>query len=152
MCPEQRDDWCGLRALQYRLDGRSSYLGHQPGEGESRPYCVPARREDLTGLAPAWIGVGDLDLSTMRTSRMRPGFRMPTFQCRCVEQTGMYHQATCGHRSPTQSEVPSASPGTTRSDCAASAYPTDPHASDRRKRHPWLSDPQHKKQPPGDEP
>ncbi|WP_318779253.1 alpha/beta hydrolase fold domain-containing protein [Arthrobacter sp. AET 35A] len=26
------------------------------------PYAAPARREDLTGLPPAWIGVGTLDL------------------------------------------------------------------------------------------
>lgn len=25
-------------------------------------FAVPARRTDLTGLPPAWIGVGDIDL------------------------------------------------------------------------------------------
>jgi acetyl esterase/lipase len=39
-----------------------SYLGHRVGEGEPPPYAVPARRRDLRGLPPAWIGVGDLDL------------------------------------------------------------------------------------------
>lgn len=38
------------------------YLGHPPGEPEDRPYAVPARRADLSGLAPAWVGVGDADL------------------------------------------------------------------------------------------
>ncbi|WP_432969217.1 alpha/beta hydrolase [Dactylosporangium sp. CA-233914] len=37
------------------------YLGHAPGEEEVRPYAVPARREDLRGLAPAWISVGESD-------------------------------------------------------------------------------------------
>ena len=44
------------------LFGWTSYLGHSPGLEESRPYAVPARREDLSGLPPAWIGVGDIDL------------------------------------------------------------------------------------------
>lgn len=26
------------------------------------PYAAPARREDLSGLPPAWIGVGNYDL------------------------------------------------------------------------------------------
>lgn len=39
-----------------------SYLGHEPGTREPAPYAVPARRPDLTGLPPAWIGVGELDL------------------------------------------------------------------------------------------
>ena len=42
--------------------GWTSYLGHPPRDDEDRPYAVPARRADLTGLPPAWIGVGDLDL------------------------------------------------------------------------------------------
>ena len=42
--------------------GWESYLG-QPGGGADVPaYAVPARREDLSGLPPAWIGVGSLDL------------------------------------------------------------------------------------------
>ncbi len=37
--------------------GWSSYLG-----GANRSVAVPARREDLSGLPPAWLGVGTLDL------------------------------------------------------------------------------------------
>ncbi|UOY02396.1 alpha/beta hydrolase [Blastococcus sp. PRF04-17] len=40
----------------------SCYLGAAPGTAEPPRHAVPARREDLTGLPPAWIGVGDLDL------------------------------------------------------------------------------------------
>lgn len=38
------------------------YLGSDPGGSEPPPYAVPGRREDLSGLPPAWIGVGDIDL------------------------------------------------------------------------------------------
>ena len=40
----------------------TAYLG-QPAGSDNPPYgAVPAREEDLTGLPPAWIGVGDIDL------------------------------------------------------------------------------------------
>lgn len=42
--------------------GWSAYLGHPAGQREDLPYAVAARRPDLSRLAPAWIGVGDLDL------------------------------------------------------------------------------------------
>jgi acetyl esterase/lipase len=42
--------------------GWSWYLGHPPGKPEVPQYAVPARRKDLAGLPPAWIGVGDIDL------------------------------------------------------------------------------------------
>lgn len=38
--------------------GWASYLGKKKPNGD----VVPARREDLAGLPPAWIGVGSLDL------------------------------------------------------------------------------------------
>ncbi len=42
--------------------GWRSWLGHEPGAAATQPYAAPARREDLTGLPPAWIGVGTADL------------------------------------------------------------------------------------------
>ena len=42
--------------------GWSSYLGGPPGGDEVPAYAVPARRSDLSGLPPAWIGVGSADL------------------------------------------------------------------------------------------
>jgi acetyl esterase/lipase len=42
--------------------GWSSYLGHDLDRDEQRPYAVPARRDDLRRLAPAWISVGEVDL------------------------------------------------------------------------------------------
>ena len=38
------------------------FLGHPVTEVEDRPYAAAARRADVSGLAPAWIGVGDKDL------------------------------------------------------------------------------------------
>jgi acetyl esterase/lipase len=42
--------------------GWATYLGQPPGGPDVSPYTAPARREDLGGLPPAWIGVGSLDL------------------------------------------------------------------------------------------
>ncbi len=42
--------------------GWASYLGRRPGSADVSPYAAPARRDDLSGLPPAWIGVGTLDL------------------------------------------------------------------------------------------
>lgn len=42
--------------------GWTSYLGHPPREGLTQEYAVAARRDDLSGLPPAWIGVGSIDL------------------------------------------------------------------------------------------
>jgi len=40
----------------------SWYLGQAPGLASVPPYAAAARRKDLSGLPPAWICVGDLDL------------------------------------------------------------------------------------------
>jgi acetyl esterase/lipase len=42
--------------------GWESYLGQECGAEDVPAYSVPARRADLSGLSPAWIGVGDLDI------------------------------------------------------------------------------------------
>jgi acetyl esterase/lipase len=39
-----------------------SYLGTAPGSLALPPYAAAARRRDLYGLPPAWIGVGEIDL------------------------------------------------------------------------------------------
>ena len=58
-----------LDAIKHRIwnnksnrAGWSAYLGVPPGTPNVPEYAVPARREDLSGLPPAWIGVGDIDL------------------------------------------------------------------------------------------
>lgn len=42
--------------------GWRSYLGVAPGTGIVPPYAVPARRDALVGLPPAWIGVSEIEL------------------------------------------------------------------------------------------
>jgi acetyl esterase/lipase len=42
--------------------GWESYLGQKCGSETLPAYSVPSRREDLSGLPPAWIGVGSLDI------------------------------------------------------------------------------------------
>ncbi|WP_344376122.1 alpha/beta hydrolase [Agromyces tropicus] len=44
------------------LVGWSSYLQASPGADVVPDFAVPARRAELSGLPPAWIGVGDIDL------------------------------------------------------------------------------------------
>ena len=71
-CP-MLDDRTALRseldAIAYPLwpnrsnrAGWSWYLGQPAGAATLPPYAAAARREDLTGLAPAWISVGDIEL------------------------------------------------------------------------------------------
>lgn len=42
--------------------GWATYLGAEPGSDGIPAYAAPARREDLAGLPPTWIGVGTEDL------------------------------------------------------------------------------------------
>lgn len=61
-----REDHKGTGRLLWTADdnrvGWTSYLGAAPFEIHAPEYAAAARRENLTGLPPAWIGVGDLDL------------------------------------------------------------------------------------------
>jgi acetyl esterase/lipase len=42
--------------------GWGTYLAVEPGALELPPYAAAARRKELRGLPPAWVGVGDIDL------------------------------------------------------------------------------------------
>lgn len=44
------------------MNGWTSYLDRTPGGAGVSEYAAPACREDLSGLLPAWISVGTLDL------------------------------------------------------------------------------------------
>ena len=44
------------------LIGWRSYLGREPGGEGVSPYAAAARADELAGLPPAYIGVGELDL------------------------------------------------------------------------------------------
>jgi acetyl esterase/lipase len=42
--------------------GWEAYLGQPGGAAKLPAYAAPARRQELSGLPPAWLGVGTLDL------------------------------------------------------------------------------------------
>lgn len=60
---------------------------------DAPPYAVPARREDLSGLAPAWVGVGDLDLFYSEDVAYAERLRQCGVPCELVTVPGMYHAA-----------------------------------------------------------
>ena len=71
----------------------TAYLGHTPADQEDPPHGAPARRVDLGGMPPTWLGVGDLDLffdeGVDYAQRLRRA-GVPT-ELRVV--SGMYHGA-----------------------------------------------------------
>ncbi|MDQ0613989.1 acetyl esterase/lipase [Microbacterium sp. W4I4] len=69
------------------------YLGHKPGLLESRPYAVPARRQNLSGLPPAWIGVGSLDLFHDENLEYARRLNSAGVSCEVHVEDGMYHGA-----------------------------------------------------------
>ena len=73
--------------------GWTAYLGHPVRTSEERPYAAPARREDLTGLAPAWIGVGDADLFHDEDLAYAARLVAAGVPCELEVVPGMYHGA-----------------------------------------------------------
>ena len=71
----------------------SAYLGHRVGPDESRPYASPARRDDLTGLPPAWVGIGDIDLFGDEAIDYATRLREAAVECDLHVVPGMYHGA-----------------------------------------------------------
>lgn len=73
--------------------GWTAYLGRPPQESDAPKYAVPARRSDLTGLPPAWIGVGDLDLFFDEAIAYSEALQGAGVACELVTLPGMYHGA-----------------------------------------------------------
>ncbi len=69
------------------------YLGHGPETPEPRPYAAAARRADLRGLPPAWIGIGTLDLFYPETLDYAQRLRAAGVACTLNVVEGMYHAA-----------------------------------------------------------
>ncbi len=69
------------------------YLGHPAGQPEMRPYAVPARCADLSGLPPAWIGVGDLDLFHDEAVAYAERLCQAGVECELLVVPRMYHGA-----------------------------------------------------------
>src|SRR5215207_7382195 len=75
------------------LVGWSSYLQTPPGADAVPDYAVPARRTDLAGLPPAWIGVGDIDLFHDADLEYARRLREAGVAVDVVVEPGMYHAA-----------------------------------------------------------
>jgi acetyl esterase/lipase len=73
--------------------GWTSYLGSAPSHDRAPEYASPSRRDDLGGLPPAWIGVGDLDLFLEEDVDYAERLEAAGVPCELVVVPGMYHAA-----------------------------------------------------------
>lgn len=73
--------------------GWTSYLGRPPAGAEYRPYAAAARRDDLQGLPPAWIGVGDVDLFHAEDVEYAERLRAAGVPCDLHVVPDLYHGA-----------------------------------------------------------
>lgn len=74
------------------LFGWTSYLGGPEHLGGADPQvAVPARRADLSGLAPAWIGVGTLDLFHDENLAYAERLRQAGVPCEVETVPGAFH-------------------------------------------------------------
>lgn len=71
--------------------GWRSYLGREPGGAEMPMYAVPSRRQDLSGLPPAWIGVGTRDLFHDEDVDYAARLKAADVPCDIVEVPGAFH-------------------------------------------------------------
>lgn len=69
----------------------TSYLGHAPIMDAAPEYAAPARRQCLAGLAPAWIGVGTLDLFYPESREYARRLNEAGVPCAFCEVEGAYH-------------------------------------------------------------
>lgn len=78
---------------RYRLwSPRSNRFGWASYLGDADPQvAVPARRTDLSGLAPAWIGVGTLDLFYDEDVTYADRLRQAGVPCRLEVVPGAFH-------------------------------------------------------------
>jgi acetyl esterase/lipase len=73
--------------------GWTAYLGREPRWSDAPEYAAPARRTDLAGLAPAWIGVGELDLFYVEDVAYSESLSISGVPCTLKTVQGMYHGA-----------------------------------------------------------
>jgi acetyl esterase/lipase len=71
--------------------GWASYLGVEPGGDGVSPYAAAARRENLRGLPPAWIGVGTLDVFHDEDVAYAERLEAAGVPCRLVVVPGAFH-------------------------------------------------------------
>jgi acetyl esterase/lipase len=71
--------------------GWECYLGQACGSENTPLYAVPARREDLTGFPPTWIGIGTLDLFYDENMAYAEKLRRCGVACELVVIAGAFH-------------------------------------------------------------
>jgi acetyl esterase/lipase len=71
--------------------GWSAYLAGEPGAPDVSAMAAPARHEDLTGLPPAWIGVGSLDLFHDEDMAYADRLREAGVPCEVMVVEGVFH-------------------------------------------------------------
>lgn len=71
--------------------GWTSYLGEPSAARRNHRYAVPARRKDLSGLAPAWIGVGSEDLFYEEDLAYAARLGAANVACEVVTVPGAFH-------------------------------------------------------------
>jgi acetyl esterase/lipase len=71
----------------------TAYLGREPRMSDAPAYAAAARRDDLSELPPAWIGVGELDLYYGEDVAYAQRLRASGVPCELVTVPQMYHAA-----------------------------------------------------------
>lgn len=71
--------------------GWESYIGQPCGDHAVPMYAVPARREVLSGLPPAWIGVGSMDLFHDEVVAYAQRLSTAGVECEQVVVPGAFH-------------------------------------------------------------
>jgi len=71
--------------------GWEYYLGQEGGADNVPAYSVPARRTDLSGLPPAWVGVGDLDIFHDEDVTYSQRLKEYGVECELVIIPGAFH-------------------------------------------------------------
>lgn len=79
------------------LLGWSAYLGRKPALDDAPVYAGPARRQNLAGLPPTWIGVGTLDLFYPENVEYARRLTEAGVPCELYTVAGAYHAFEAFH-------------------------------------------------------
>lgn len=71
----------------------NAYLGGRTADSVPPPYAAAARTEDLSGLPPAWIGVGDIDLFHDEDVEYAERLLLAGVTCKLRVEPGLFHAA-----------------------------------------------------------